>query len=60
MGFRSNKSLKRQLGTWNGRACGGMGPANLLEKVAKWAKVSSTVVPVVARAVPSFWLWQLS
>jgi len=58
MGFRSNKSLKRQLGTWHGRACGGTGHAILLEKAAKGSPASRTVVHVVARAVPSFWRWQ--
>jgi len=57
MGFGSNKTLKRQLRTWHDRACSGTGRANLLEKAAKEARASSTTVPVVARAMPTFWSW---
>jgi len=35
MGFRSNSTLKRQLGTWHGRATGSTDRANTLEKAAK-------------------------
>jgi len=35
MGFRTNNTLKRHLGTWHGRACGGTSRANTLEKATK-------------------------
>jgi len=46
MGFRSNSTLKRQLGTWHGRATGCTSRATTLERALKGSPVS---------ARPSLW-----
>jgi len=58
MGFRSNKSLKMQLGTWHGRATGSTGCATTLGKAAKGSqRIEHGRAKLLALAIDLKLLW---